>query len=131
MIRSRAILSLVLVSTFVCGCRACPLLNPYANVVDDINDSHVYFDNWYNPRWDISRAGRPDWCSPVNSKLGRNICYLGCYDKYDDCNLYPPSNPYSFPSSTMPDPKVWTPPAHTPPAPTEMPPSPMPMPPEG
>lgn len=133
MMRSRAILSLLLVSAVGAGCRTCSLLNPYANAVDDIKDSQVYFDNWYRPRLDISRAGKPDWCGSINSKIGGNICYLGCYDKYDDCHLYPPSNPYSFPSSTMPDPTVWTPPAVTEPAPLEMPPtpSPAPMPPEG
>jgi hypothetical protein len=102
-------LSLILASGMAAGCRASPLLNPYANAVDDINDTHVYFDNWYNPKWDISRAGKPDWCSPMNQRLGGNVCYLGCYDRYDDCNLYPPANPYSFPSNTMPAPKDWTP----------------------
>lgn len=119
MMRRVVLLSMVLVSSLATGCRSCFLLNPYANVIDDINDTHIYFDDWYCPRLDISRAGRPDWCGPINRRLGKNICYLGCYDRYDDCNLYPPSNPYSFPSDTMPPPKVWTPssPLPTPPAP--------------
>jgi hypothetical protein len=107
--RRAGLLSLIiLTSCLSTGCRSCFLLNPYANLVDDINDTHVYFDHWYNPRLDISRAGRPDWCGPINSRLGRNICYMGCYDRYDDENLYPPSHPYSFPSHTMPAPTYWT-----------------------
>lgn len=119
MMRRVVLLSMVLVSSLTTGCRSCFLLNPYANVVDDINDTHIYFDNWYCPRLDISRAGKPDWCGPINRRLGKQICYLGCYDQYDDCNLYPPANPYTFPSNTMPAPKVWTPasPLPTPPAP--------------
>ena len=133
MTRRGVVMRLILVSGLITGCRVSPLLNPYANVIDDVNDTHLYFDNWYNPRLDISRAGKPDWCSsPANSRLGRNICYLGCYDKHDDCNQYPPSNPYMFPSNTMPEPKVWTPASKQPTAPlaspTEMPPSPAPGP---
>lgn len=109
MSRRIVLLSVILLSGLAGGCRGSLLLNPYANTVDDINDTHVYFDNLYRPHWDISRAGKPDWCSPFNSRLGKNICYLGCYDRYDDCNLYPPSNPYSFPSNTLSEPKVWTP----------------------
>ena len=109
MTRTGVVVSLVLASSLAAGCRGSSLLNPAANVVDDINDTHVYFDNWYNPRLDISRAGRPDWCSPLNQRLRGNICYLGCYDRHDDCNLYPPSNPYSFPSNTVLEPKAWTP----------------------
>lgn len=122
-----AILGLILASGLT-GCRCCSLLNPYANAIDDINDTHVYFDHWYKPRWDISRAGKPDWCGPVNQRICPNICYLGCYDRYDECNQYPPANPYSFPSDVMGPPKNWTPgstPVDTPlPAPTPPPPSP-------
>ena len=102
--RRGTIFSLFLASCLATGCRCCSLLNPYANAVDDINDTHVYFDHWYNPRLDVSRAGKPDWCGPVNSRIGRNICYLGCYDRYDDCNLYPPSHPYTYPGSSLPGP---------------------------
>ena len=102
--RRGMIFSLFLASCLATGCRCCSLLNPYANAVDDINDTHVYFDHWYNPRLDVSRAGKPDWCGPFNSRIGRNICYLGCYDRYDDCNLYPPSHPYTYPGSSLPGP---------------------------
>jgi hypothetical protein len=122
-----ALLGLILASSLT-GCRCCSLLNPYANAIDDISDTHVYFDHWYKPQWDISRAGKPDWCGPVNQRMCPNICYLGCYDRYDECNQYPPANPYSFPSDTMGPPKNWTPtsaPVDTPlPAPTPPKPSP-------
>jgi hypothetical protein len=123
----------MLLGALASGCRCCSLLNPYANAIDDINDSHVYFDNWYNPRLDISRAGKPDWCGPVNSRVGKGICYLGSYDQYDDSNLYPPSNPYTYPGNTLPAAKAWTPPAQTEtptpipaPGPAELPPAPKP-----
>ena len=29
------------------------------------------------------------------------------WDCYDDCNLYPPSHPYEFPSHVLPGPMVW------------------------
>lgn len=130
MMRRVGLLSMVIMSCVMTGCRGSLLLNPYANAVDDINDTHVYFDNWYCPRLDISRAGKPDWCGPFNSRLARNICYLGCYDRYDDCNLYPPANPYSFPSNVMPPPKAWTPTAHPEPMQpaADMPPAPAPSP---
>lgn len=124
--RRAVLLSLMLVSCLVTGCRSCFLLNPYANVIDTINDTHLYFDHWYCPRLDISRAGRPDWCGPINSRLGKNICYAGCYDRYDECNLYPPSNPYTFPAD-LPPPKHWTP---GPKPADELPPAPSPTGPE-
>jgi hypothetical protein len=133
--RPQFIFSVLLTSILLTGCRN-PMMNPYYNLVDDINDTHIYFDNWYCPRLDISRAGKPDWCGPVNSKLSPGICYLGCYDRYDDDNLYPPAHPYTFPSYTMPAPKVWKPEVNNPGgAPTEIPTSlppqaPTPIPPE-
>lgn len=89
------------------GCRN-PLLTPYANLVDDINDTHIYFDRWYCPRLDVSRAGKPDWCGPVNSHMYPGVCYLGSWSRHDDDNLYPPANPYTFPSNVMPPPRVRT-----------------------
>ena len=127
MMRRGVILSVMLLSGLASGCRCCCLLNPYANAVDDISDTHVYFDNWYYPRLDASRAGKPDWCGPINQRIGGGICYLGCYDRHDDCNLYPPSHPYSYPGDTLPAPKPWTPSSTTlTPAPAEMPPAPTP-----
>lgn len=111
MIRPAFFLCVLAISSLLAGCRPCFLLNPYANAIDSLNDTHAYFDNWYYPRLDISRAGKPDWCGPLNSRLGKQICYLGCYDRYDKYNLYPPSNPYSFPGNAMPEPTQWTPPA--------------------
>ena len=41
--------------TLVSGCQCCPLFDYYANVVDDINDTHLYVDRLYNPRFDLTR----------------------------------------------------------------------------
>ena len=92
----------------ISGCQCCPLFDCYANVIDDVSDTHVYFDRVYNPRFDITRMGKPDWCSPLNNHLCRRCCNNGCYDRYDECNLYPPQYPYQFPSNVMPAPTVRT-----------------------
>jgi hypothetical protein len=93
----------------VSGCQCCPWTDCYGNVVDDINDTHIYFDRVYNPRWDLTRMGKPDWCGPINRLFCRRNCNPnGCYDRYDDCNLYPPLYPYEFPSNVMPPPTFRT-----------------------
>lgn len=94
--------------TMISGCQCCPLFDHYANVVDDVNDTHVYFDRLYNPKLDITRMGKPDWCSPFNRHFCRRCCIYGCYDGYDNCNLYPPITPYDFPSHVLPPPTVRT-----------------------
>lgn len=94
----KRIVSTLLICGLLAGCRCCPLLDHYANTIDDISDCHVHFDNWYCPRHDISRAGKPDWCSPLKQRLCSRCCTTGCWDQYDDCHLYPPSHPYEFPS---------------------------------
>ena len=97
-----------LVLTLTCGCQCCPLFDCYANTIDDVNDTHVYFDRWYNPRFDITRMGKPDWCSPFNRHLCQRCCNGGCYDRFDECTLYPPLYPYEYPSNIMPPPTVQT-----------------------
>jgi hypothetical protein len=91
---------------FASGCQCCPLFDHYANAVDDVSDTHLYFDNVYNPRFDITRMGKPDWAaSPFNRFFCRRCCTYGStYDRYDDCNLYPPLWPFQFPSFVMPPP---------------------------
>jgi len=81
-------------------------MTPYAGVVDDINDTHVYFDNWYNPRWDVSRAGKPDWVGTNGRRLKWFRCCEGEWDCYDECNLFPPNYPYEYPGHAMPEPIV-------------------------
>lgn len=94
--------------TFASGCQCCRLFNCYANVIDDVNDKHVYFDHLYNPRLDVSRSGKPDWCSPFNQHLCECCCTNGCYDRYDECHLYPPQYPYEYPTNIMPPPTIRT-----------------------
>lgn len=100
-------ITLVIIS-LISGCQCCSLFDHYANVVDDVNDTHVYFDRCYNPKYDLTRMGKPDWCSPLNGFFCRRCCNNGCYDGYDDCNLYPPLTPFEFPSHVMPAPTVRT-----------------------
>ena len=102
-------IAIVAVMISLCaGCQCCPLFDQYANVVDNASDTHLYFDHLYNPKFDLTRMGKPDWCSPLNNHFCRRCCTNGCYDGYDDCNLYPPLTPYNFPSHVMPPPTVRT-----------------------
>lgn len=82
------------------GCRCLPGLNAWGNVVDDVSDADWWprLDNVYNPRFDISRAGRPDWCGPINSRLCPCRCLEGSWDRYDECHLHPPAYPYQYPA---------------------------------
>lgn len=87
------------------GCRCCCLFEPYNNLIDHIKDYPVLFDQWYCPRLDISRAGKPDWCGPINRHLGPcRCCDQPEWTRYDDCWLYPPVNPYEFPNHSFPGP---------------------------
>lgn len=106
MAKRRLAVCAVFLSGFMAGCRCCPLLNPYADCLDDVSDSHVYFDRWYHPRWDVSRAGKADWCG--TSGLRHRWCRCceqneGNSDIFDECHLYPPSYPYEFPGQALVD----------------------------
>jgi hypothetical protein len=90
------------------GCQCCPLFDCYANAIDDINDTHIYFDRCYNPKYDLTRMGKPDWYSRWNRFFCPRCAINGSYDRYDDCTLYPPLYPFEFPSSVMPPPTVRT-----------------------
>jgi|GEM_PF-3842753 len=90
------VVGMVIASGLSSGCRCCSLMHSYASAVDDVSDSHLHFDNWYHPRWDISRAGKPDWCGDNGRQRSWYCCREGTWGRYDDCNLYPTSYPYSY-----------------------------------
>lgn len=93
------------------GCRCCCLLEPYAEVVDHIKDYPILFDTWYCPRLDISRAGKPDWCGPVNRFLAPcRCCDQPEWTRHDDVWLYPPRYMYDFPNHSFPGPSQYAPP---------------------
>jgi len=126
---SRLAVCAVLFGGLLAGCRCCPLMTPYANVVDDVSDTHVHFDNCYRPRWDVSRAGKPDWVGTNGRRLRRACCVEGQWDRYDDCHLYPPAYPYEFPGHAMPEPSVRqasSSPTESPDSPPTVPPAPTP-----
>jgi hypothetical protein len=83
------------------GCRCCGCLEHYADVIDDFGDTDVLWDQWYHPRLDVSRAGKPDWCGPVNQQLCPCRCSMGTWKRHDDCWLYPPSHPYWYPGNAF------------------------------
>jgi hypothetical protein len=122
------------------GCRCCCLLEPYAAAIDYVKDYPILFDSWYNPRLDISRAGKPDWCGPVNRLIGPcRCCDQPEWTRYDDIWLYPPRYMYNFPNHSYPGPTQSLPPEKSeysnepesaPLEPTEIPPPPLPEPPK-
>jgi hypothetical protein len=84
------------------GCRCFPGFNSYADVMDDIGDDEWMFDQWYNPRRDISRAGHPDWCGPVNRQLGGcRCCNQRTWNWADCCWRYPARHPYWYPGQEV------------------------------
>lgn len=85
----------------ISGCRVFPGFECYGDALDSLTDVDVVFDREYVPRLDISRAGKPDWCGPINQKLAPCRCLYGTWKRYDDCWLYPPSYPYWYPGDSL------------------------------
>uniref|UniRef100_A0A7C4LJ54 Uncharacterized protein n=1 Tax=Schlesneria paludicola TaxID=360056 RepID=A0A7C4LJ54_9PLAN len=101
MARSKWIAAKGLCLLLLVGCRVVPGFDLYGNALDDLTDIDVVFDREYDPRWDISRAGQPDWCGPINRTLAPSRCFLGTWQRYDACWLYPPSYPYWYPGDAL------------------------------
>lgn len=96
------LLGVVVLTAMFSGCRCAPGFQQYADFIDDVNDNPVLWDQWYCPRLDISRAGKPDWCGPVNSRLAPCRCEgTGCWDRADECWRYPQGYPYWYPARTL------------------------------
>lgn len=53
------------------GCQCFKASNLYYNLIDDISDTQIYADRLYRPTWDLTRIGKPDWCS---SRINRWWC---------------------------------------------------------
>ncbi len=86
------------------GCRCCCFFESYNDLIDDLNDHRMLFDRWYHPRLDISRAGKPDWCGPINSRLAPCRCEdQECYDRFNEVWQYPPRYPHVHPSAFYPN----------------------------
>lgn len=97
-----AITGLVLLSASLSGCRCWPGFDRYADFIDDLHEEQVMWDPWYVPRFDISRAGRPDWCGPVNRKLAPCRCdCTGQWDRANECWRYPSNYPYWYPDQSL------------------------------
>ena len=84
------------------GCRCFPGFNCYADAIDDISDRQIFWEDLYVPRLDISRAGKPDWCGPINRRLAP--CRCDCepqWDRANECWRYPSGYPYSYPDQSL------------------------------
>lgn len=55
------------------GCQCCRCLDNYGDAIDCISESSPKFDDCYDPRFDVSRIGQPDWC-----ECGFNRWWCGC-----------------------------------------------------
>lgn len=114
------ICGLLMLASSAAGCRCFPGFNSYADFIDDVHDYPVLFDQWYNPRLDISRAGRPDWCGPVNRRLAPCRCDgEGCWDRADECWRYPAGHPYWYPAQALHSPGAPMPVNQVPPVPAD------------
>lgn len=121
------------------GCRTCRCTDHLGCLIDHKKDYPVLFDTWYCPRLDISRAGMPDWCGPVNRLVGCRSCdCVPEWTRNDEIWLYPPRHPHWHPGASFPgssqfsdEPRI---PSPTTPAPARIPleaipPAPLPEPP--
>lgn len=87
----------------VSGCRCFPAVEKYHDAIDCASDFDILWDRWYYPPWDVSRAGRPDWCSSSwNRKICPCRCQQGVWNGYYGLQHYPPNYPYSYPSQAIP-----------------------------
>jgi hypothetical protein len=87
------------------GCRSCHCADCYHTAIDHKLDYPMLFDTWYCPRLDVSRAGKPDWCGPVNRILGCRRCdCVNPWKQFDVAWLYPPRYPYLYPGTSFPGP---------------------------
>lgn len=71
-------LLLVILSLFAAGaagCQCCALTERYQDHIDDISDHEGNFERFYSPCLDLTRIGRPDWCS---CSVNRWLCPCGC-----------------------------------------------------
>jgi hypothetical protein len=103
MSRGWLVLSVLAALTCVSGCRCFPGFPHYADLMDDVGDDEWAFDQWYKPRLDISRAGKPDWCGPVNRRLAPcRCCNQPEWGWADDCWRYPGQHPNAYPSQLIP-----------------------------
>lgn len=112
MVRAATLLGLSCWISLLAGCRCFPAVEKYHNAIDTVSDFDIYWDRWYHPPWDVSRAGRPDWCS---SKFNRWICPCRCqqgvWDGYYGQQHYPPNHPYMLPTQSVPLQGILNPPS--------------------
>ncbi|HET6424443.1 MAG TPA: hypothetical protein VFG20_12210 [Planctomycetaceae bacterium] len=112
MVRAATLIGLSCWISLLAGCRCFPAMEKYHDTIDTVSDFKIHWDRWYYPPWDVSRAGRPDWCS---SKFNRWLCPCRCQQGvwygYEGCQHYPPNHPYALPTQSVPLVGILTPPA--------------------
>ena len=94
--------ALAMVLLGLTGCRCCPGVERYAATIDAISDHEGTLDRCYRPTCDISRAGKPDWCSRCNRRLA--ACRCECqppFQPFSDEHLYPPRYESLYPGDAF------------------------------
>lgn len=111
MVRAATLIGLSCWISLLAGCRCFPAMEKYHDTIDTVSDFKIHWDRWYYPPWDVSRAGRPDWCS---SKFNRWLCPCRCQQGvwygYGGQQHYPPNHPYVLPTQAVPLVGILTPP---------------------
>jgi len=70
-------LSLMGLMAIISGCQCTPMTARYGDVIDDISDSKLELERFYEPGLDVSRIGMPDWRRfGWNHKLCKCKCRL-------------------------------------------------------
>ena len=113
------------ITAIAAGCQCSPLLNRYADCIDDINDRAHYVDRCYRPQYDLTRIGKADWCGTRMAPLCGCRCEEnGAYQSPPGQFQYPQTAPYQYPAEYLPPGGEWPvaplPPSQTPPEPRKV-----------
>jgi hypothetical protein len=71
---------MALVVLFNSGCQCHPRIDVYEDAIDDISDNSLKFDGLYRPGLDLTRCGKPDWCSSPINRLFYKGCCANCQE---------------------------------------------------
>ena len=67
----------------ISGCQCTPFTARYGNVIDDLSDSKLEMERFYQPGLDVSRVGMPDWrryrWNHLLCKCKCRLCRSGCH----------------------------------------------------
>lgn len=102
------------------GCQCFKASNLYYNLIDDVSDTQIYADRFYRPTWDLTRIGKPDWCSSRFNRWWCKCCN-DCRPHYISPEPVTDYNSYQYNESEapgeltpLPDSSIYVPPDPSP-----------------